>query len=68
MDGFDSVNPLDPTQVAVVSSGDRIPGIPEHLYKATIVLIYGKKYHSALTVYTAAISFLEEMKPITIIN
>lgn len=36
MDGFDSVNPLDPTQAIAVNSGDRIPGIPEHLYKATI--------------------------------
>jgi outer membrane receptor protein involved in Fe transport len=36
MDGFDSVNPLDPTQAIAVSSGDRIPGIPGHLYKATI--------------------------------
>ncbi|MFZ2171871.1 MAG: TonB-dependent receptor [Methylococcaceae bacterium] len=36
MDGFDSVNPLDPSQAIAVSSGDRIPGIPEHLYKATI--------------------------------
>ncbi len=36
MNEFDSVDPLDPSQVAVVSSGDRIPGIPEHLYKMTI--------------------------------
>jgi len=43
MDGFDSVNPQDPTQVAVVSSGDRIPGIPEHLYKATIGVDLWKK-------------------------
>jgi outer membrane receptor protein involved in Fe transport len=43
MNGFDSVNPQDPTQVAVVSSGDRIPGIPEHLYKATIGVDLWKK-------------------------
>ena len=36
MNEFDTVDPLDPSQVAVVSSGDRIPGIPEHLYKVAI--------------------------------
>ena len=36
MNDFDSVDPLDPTKAIVVSSGDRIPGIPEHLYKAAI--------------------------------
>jgi len=36
MNGFDSVNPLNPSQLIAVTSGDRIPGIPEHLYKATI--------------------------------
>ncbi|MCX7097070.1 MAG: TonB-dependent receptor [Methylococcales bacterium] len=33
---FDNVDPLDPSQSVIVSAGDRIPGIPEHIYKATI--------------------------------
>jgi outer membrane receptor protein involved in Fe transport len=34
--GFDSLNPLDDTQTVRVTEGDRIPGIPEHLFKAAI--------------------------------
>ncbi|MCK9397471.1 MAG: TonB-dependent receptor [Methylobacter sp.] len=36
MDGFDIRNPLDPTQPMAVVSGNRIPGIPEHIYKANV--------------------------------
>ncbi len=36
MDGFDIRNPLDRTQAMAVANGDRIPGIPEHIYKANI--------------------------------
>ncbi len=36
LSGFDSLNPLDSGQVAPVSKGDRIPGIPEHMFKAAI--------------------------------
>jgi len=36
MDGFDIQNPLDTTQAMAVANGDRIPGIPEHIYKANI--------------------------------
>lgn len=36
MDGFDIQNPLDTTQTVAVTKGDRIPGIPEHIYKAAV--------------------------------
>jgi iron complex outermembrane receptor protein len=36
MDGFDIRNPLDRTQAMAVTNGNRIPGIPEHIYKAAI--------------------------------
>ena len=36
MDGFDIQNPLDTTQAMTVGKGDRIPGIPEHIYKANV--------------------------------
>ena len=35
-DGFTIQNPLDSDLAATVSSGDRIPGLPEHIYKATL--------------------------------
>ncbi|NOR68542.1 MAG: TonB-dependent receptor plug domain-containing protein [Methylomarinum sp.] len=35
-DGFTIQNPLDNTQAAAVEQGDRIPGLPEHIYKATL--------------------------------
>ncbi|MGZ5576674.1 MAG: TonB-dependent receptor [Methylobacter sp.] len=36
LDGFDIRNPLDTTQAMAVTKGDRIPGIPEHIYKAAV--------------------------------
>ena len=36
LDSFDIQNPLDPAQAIAVANGDRIPGIPEHIYKANI--------------------------------
>jgi iron complex outermembrane recepter protein len=36
MNEFDSVDPLDPSKPVIVSNGDRIPGIPENLYKVTL--------------------------------
>ena len=36
MDGFEIQNPLDTAQAITVSKGDRIPNIPEHIYKANI--------------------------------
>lgn len=36
MDGFDIQNPLDHNQAITVANGDRIPGIPEHIYKANV--------------------------------
>jgi len=36
MNGFDSLNPVDTEQAVPVSPGDRIPGIPEHIFKASV--------------------------------
>ena len=36
MDGFDIQDPLNQGQTVGVSKGDRIPGIPEHMYKAAL--------------------------------
>lgn len=36
LNGFDIRNPLDATQAMAVVSGNRIPGIPEHIYKANV--------------------------------
>jgi len=36
MDGFTIQNPLDNDQAALVEKGDRIPGLSEHIYKATL--------------------------------
>jgi len=35
-DGFTIQNPLDDTKAAQVKRGDRIPGLPEHVFKATL--------------------------------
>jgi outer membrane receptor protein involved in Fe transport len=35
MDGFESMNPLNTDQGVAVSPGDKIPGIPEHIFKAS---------------------------------
>ncbi|MGZ8227420.1 MAG: TonB-dependent receptor [Methylococcaceae bacterium] len=35
-DGFDGLNPLEDDEVALVNSGDRIPGLPEHIFKAAL--------------------------------
>ncbi|WP_394753018.1 TonB-dependent receptor [Crenothrix sp.] len=42
-DGFDNPNPLDPEKNTPVNSGDRIPGIPEHIFKASIGVDLWKK-------------------------
>lgn len=34
--GFDTLNPLNPDEVVRVAKGDRIPGIPEHMFKASV--------------------------------
>ena len=36
MDGFDIQNPLNTDEAIAVGKGDRIPGIPEHIYKVTV--------------------------------
>ena len=41
---FDSVNPLDATQIAVVNAGSKIPGIPEHIFKSAIGVDLWKKF------------------------
>ncbi|MCK5831407.1 MAG: TonB-dependent receptor [Methylococcales bacterium] len=35
-DGFTTQNPLDNKQAVLVEKGDRIPGLAEHLFKATV--------------------------------
>ncbi|MGZ8136218.1 MAG: TonB-dependent receptor [Methylococcaceae bacterium] len=35
-DSFDGLNPLEDDEVALVNSGDRIPGLPEHIFKAAL--------------------------------
>jgi outer membrane receptor protein involved in Fe transport len=44
LSSFDSVNPLDPTQTVVVNPGSKIPGIPEHIFKAAIGVDLWKKF------------------------
>ena len=36
LSGFDSLDPLNHDQAAPVSQGDKIPGIPEHVFKASL--------------------------------
>jgi outer membrane receptor protein involved in Fe transport len=36
LDSFDIQNLLDPSQALTVTNGNRIPGIPEHIFKANI--------------------------------
>jgi outer membrane receptor protein involved in Fe transport len=36
LSGFDSLNPLNIDQTVPVSQGDKIPGIPEHIFKASL--------------------------------
>ncbi len=43
MDGFDTQDPINNTEIAAVTEGNRIPGLPEHIYKATIGVDLWKK-------------------------
>ncbi|MCK9636489.1 TonB-dependent receptor [Methylobacter sp. Wu8] len=36
LDSFDIQNPMDTSQAMAVTKGNRIPGIPEHIYKAAL--------------------------------
>ncbi len=36
LDGFGVQNPLNPDEIIAVHSGDRIPGIPKHLFKLAV--------------------------------
>ncbi|MBT9098533.1 TonB-dependent receptor [Methylovulum psychrotolerans] len=44
LDGFGIQNPLNPEQIIAVQSGDRIPGIPEHLLKLAVGVDLWRKW------------------------
>jgi iron complex outermembrane receptor protein len=46
--GFDTLNPLDEEEVAPVTKGDRIPGIPEHMFKATLAVDLWQRFSLAM--------------------
>lgn len=48
MDGFTIQNPLDTDQAAQVERGDRIPGLPEHIYKASLGVDLWKRLSVAM--------------------
>ncbi|MDP3330846.1 MAG: TonB-dependent receptor, partial [Methylococcaceae bacterium] len=48
MSGYDSLDPHDHDQIARVVQGDNIPGIPEHIFKATIGVDLWQKLSLAL--------------------
>lgn len=50
LSGFDSLDPLAPDhdQIARVDQGDKIPGIPEHIFKATVGVDLWQKLSLAL--------------------
>jgi outer membrane receptor protein involved in Fe transport len=41
---FDSLNPHNPNEIAVVHKGSKIPGIPEHIFKASIGVDLWQKF------------------------
>jgi len=47
-DGFTIQNPLDTTLAAQVEQGDNIPGIPEHIYKATLGVKLWRRFSLAI--------------------
>jgi len=48
LDGFTIQNPLDTSLAANVERGDRIPGLPEHIYKATLGVDLWKRWSLAI--------------------
>lgn len=48
LDSFDIQNPLDDEERATVSRGARIPGIPEHMFKASLGVDLWKKLFLAI--------------------
>ena len=44
LDGFEIQNPLNTAQPAFVTNGDRIPGIPEHIFKASVGVDLWQKF------------------------
>ncbi|MFI3218965.1 MAG: TonB-dependent receptor [Methylococcales bacterium] len=45
---FDGLNPLEPDEVAVVNKGSKIPGIPEHIFKAAVGVDLWEKFSLGL--------------------
>jgi outer membrane receptor protein involved in Fe transport len=41
---FDSLNPHNPNEIAVVHKGSKIPGIPEHIFKAAVNVDLWQKF------------------------
>jgi iron complex outermembrane recepter protein len=64
LDNFDIQNPLDNDKRATVRRGARIPGIPEHMFKASLVSIFGKNFHWLSMGRTAATGRSGAMMPI----
>lgn len=48
MDGFDIQNPLDDDETIAVERGDRIPGLAEHIYKASLGVNLWQRWSIAL--------------------
>lgn len=44
LDGFTIQNPLNTSQALGVKRGDRIPGLPEHIYKASLAVDLWKRW------------------------
>lgn len=42
---FDTVNPLNTAEAIVVNSGSKIPGIPEHIFKAAVGVDLWQKFY-----------------------
>jgi iron complex outermembrane receptor protein len=42
---FDTVNPLNTSEAIVVNSGSKIPGIPEHIFKAAVGVDLWQKFY-----------------------
>ena len=57
-DGFTIQNPLENDEAAQVETGDRIPGLPEHIFKATIGVDLWQKWSLALDAQYSGDQFL----------
>ena len=45
---FDGLNPRNPNEIAVVHKGSKIPGIPEHIFKASVGVDLWEKFSLGL--------------------